>query len=307
MIEAKIPIFGAFEAWRDFARRFASAGVPADSIHWVREGEPSDLFGGAEHLPESLSNAELKVPKAFLELSETVVCHSSPQVFPILYRVLLRLQDNPSLLENPADRDVNALHGFSKEIRRDSHKMKAFVRFKEMPDSTGPRLRFEAWFEPSHFIVERTAPFFARRFADMDWIIATPKGTASFISSELAFHPPAEKGVQPEDATDELWRSYYCNIFNPARLKVKAMTAEMPKKYWRNLPEASLIPDLIATAEERARAMQEKTPTMPPQHLDKFKAPSLFDAPEKSAYGSLGEAATAAKTCRRCPLYENAT
>jgi DNA polymerase len=34
------------------------------------------------------------------------------------------------------------------------------------------------------------------------------------------------------------------SIFNPARLKVKAMAKEMPKKYWRNLPEARMITEM---------------------------------------------------------------
>ena len=31
------------------------------------------------------------------------------------------------------------------------------------------------------------------------------------------------------------------------------MQAEMPKKYWRNLPEASLIPELISGSAGRQR------------------------------------------------------
>ncbi|MEM6267630.1 MAG: UdgX family uracil-DNA binding protein, partial [Pseudomonadota bacterium] len=42
---------------------------------------------------------------------------------------------------------------------------------------------------------------------------------------------------------------------NPARLKVGAMLAEMPKKYWKNMPEAELIPDLIAGAQAREAGM----------------------------------------------------
>ena len=38
-----------------------------------------------------------------------------------------------------------------------------------------------------------------------------------------------------------MWKTYYASIFNPARVKVKAMTKEMPKKYWRNMPETALI------------------------------------------------------------------
>ena len=58
---------------------------------------------------------------------------------------------------------------------------------------------------------------------------------------------------RPEDRLEETWRRYYASIFNPARLKVKAMQKEMPKKYWRNLPEASLIKPLIEGAERADR------------------------------------------------------
>ena len=47
-----------------------------------------------------------------------------------------------------------------------------------------------------------------------------------------------------EDAQEELWLTYFRNIFNPARVKPDRMLAEMPKKYWKNLPEAVLIQPL---------------------------------------------------------------
>ena len=48
------------------------------------------------------------------------------------------------------------------------------------------------------------------------------------------------------DPAEELWRKYYASIFNPARLKVGAMLKEMPRKYWKNMPETALI--ISATA-----------------------------------------------------------
>lgn len=65
----------------------------------------------------------------------------------------------------------------------------------------------------------------------------------------------------PDDATEGLWRTYYANIFNPARLMVDAMTSEMPRKYWKNLPEADLIPGLIRNAGARAASMQAAEPS----------------------------------------------
>ena len=68
-----------------------------------------------------------------------------------------------------------------------------------------------------------------------------------------------EKSQAPDaDAQDELWRNYYRSIFNPARLRVKAMQSEMPKKYWKNLPEAEISEELIASSNATINAMIEK-------------------------------------------------
>jgi DNA polymerase len=54
---------------------------------------------------------------------------------------------------------------------------------------------------------------------------------------------------------DELLRTYYAGAFNPARLNPAAMRAEMPKRYWRNLPEARLIAELSREAPRRTAEM----------------------------------------------------
>jgi DNA polymerase len=45
-------------------------------------------------------------------------------------------------------------------------------------------------------------------------------------------------------------------------VKISAMQSEMPKKYWKNLPEARLIPELIAESAGRVKEMLE-TPERP--------------------------------------------
>jgi uracil-DNA glycosylase len=44
---------------------------------------------------------------------------------------------------------------------------------------------------------------------------------------------------------------------------MRATTAEMPKKYWRNMPEAAAIPGLIRNAPSRVEAMIEREAAMP--------------------------------------------
>ena len=88
----------------------------------------------------------------------------------------------------------------------------------------------------------------------MDWTIVTPEARASWNGTALMLGPGGSRDDVPaEDATEEDWRTYYTNIFNPARLKVDAMKREMPVKYWKNLPEASLIAPLIRAAGNRTR------------------------------------------------------
>lgn len=307
MISIAIPLLGAFEAWRSAARRLLAARVAPADIIWRREGGDAPLFAeGLEQL-EPRNPSGLVVPKSFMSLAQTLTCSSDDKAFALLYRLLVRNQEDRQLFSRLADRDVQQAAAFEKDIRRDTHKMKAFVRFKDAGQTGGGRRNFASWFEPDHFIVERGAPFFARRFADMDWVIATPKGVARFVAGVLSFGPPDVQPPLHEDQMDEMWRAYYANIFNPARLKVKAMKAEMPVKYWKNLPEAGLIPQLIATAEIRAREMREKSPTPAPQHLAKFKASIIKKSDDPQHYESLESVRAALGGCERCPLHVKAT
>ncbi|MDV6332117.1 TIGR03915 family putative DNA repair protein [Asticcacaulis sp. 201] len=245
---------GDFEEWRTAARALLSQGVAPRDIEWVGEDAAgTDLFS-APATPPMGGTVPVSVPKAFLPLAESLICHSDPSRFDLAYRLLWRLQTENTLLHIRSDPDVARAHAFDRSVHRDSHKMHAFVRFKEIP-SDNERRAFVSWFEPDHFIVARNAGFFRRRFADMDWLIATPKGAISWDGTDIRFcDAPADKPDIQDDA-DDLWRTYFANIFNPARLKIKMMQTEMPKKYWKNLPEAKLIPDLIAGAEQRVRDM----------------------------------------------------
>ena len=79
-----------------------------------------------------------------------------------------------------------------KAVRRDIHKMRAFVRFRKIGD--GDEERYVAWFEPDHFIVERNADFFVRRFTGMRWTILTPHASADWDGERLAIGPGRGQG-----------------------------------------------------------------------------------------------------------------
>jgi len=301
---------GELAEWRDAARALAAAGISPEEIDWrEKRAEPGFAFQHDAMPPApAAARRQMTVPSAFMDLAETVLCHSDPTRFSLLYRLLWRLQLDRQLLEMTSDEDVARARLMAKNVRRDAHKMTAFVRFKEIGTASGARRKFIAWFEPDHHVVGRTAAFFQRRFTDMDWLIATPRGSAAWDGERLTVaHEPCEK-PNLTDATDELWRTYYANIFNPARLKLKAMQAEMPKKYWKNLPEADLIPGLIAMAESKVLAMaaREATQALPFHDRLQEAARSIPAEPEAPA-GTLEALRADAAACTRCPLHAKAT
>lgn len=303
---------GGFGEWRDAARMALAANIPPEAIDWrLRDDEAGLLDFAGEPLPTlKAGEIQVSVPSAFVALAQAVICHSDPGRFALLYRLLWRLRQDRALLQFKSDPDVSQARLLEKSVRRDCHKMTAFVRFKELPlpQGQGGRRRFVAWFEPDHFIVEREAPFFQRRFTDMDWFITTPKGSARWDGTVL--QTSREAAVKPDltDETDELWRTYYANIFNPARLKIKAMTAEMPKKYWKNLPEADLIPGLVLGAEARVLEMAARAASQPqPFHHRLQAAASAREMPQLVLDGTLASLVREAGQCTRCPLHCKAT
>jgi probable DNA metabolism protein len=295
-----------FAGWRVAARNLVLNDVPPESTLWNVSGTSS-----LADLPAVPAGAGLNVPRSFIERAEAVSCHADPQRFALLYRLLWRIREEPQLMKIASDPDVRRFEAMEKSVRRDIHKMRAFVRFRKIGD--GAAERYVAWFEPQHFIVERNAPFFARRFTGMRWTILTPHASATWDGVSMAFGPgAARRDLPPEDATEDLWRTYFQSIFNPARLKVKAMQSEMPKKYWRNLPEASLIPQMIAHAEEAAKEMVARMPTSPSPHHARVQAKHWpirepQAAAEEAEYPSIEETREAARHCRRCPLWRDAT
>lgn len=300
---------GDAEEWRAAARALLAAGTPPGAIDWGTSGDAL-LFAADTPAPVA-GAADIRVPRRFVDLAAAALCHSDPGRFARLYRVLWRLQTAPALLADAADPDIAALLRLEKSVRRDCHKMTAFVRFRETLDAgQGERRRFLAWFEPDHFILRRVAPFFAQRFADMDWMILTPKGSIAFTEGRVVLSDEPARKPPLVDATDHLWLTYYASIFNPARVKPQAMRSEMPKKYWKNLPEAALIPDLIAQAPARVAAMAQQVPRAPPVFHARIQARAQAAVSVEAASMNANDLAAVqreAAVCTRCPLHAEAT
>ncbi len=290
-----------WQGFRQAARGLAVEGTAPDQVAWSVT-EPSDLFAAAEAAPAAAPAGAFTLPRALVELAQTVIQAREPERFALLYGLIWRAhRGERQVLEQATDTLVHRVNRLAQAVRRDTHKMRAFVRFREVSENGA--LRYVAWFEPDNYIVEANADFFVRRFATMTWSILTPYRSAHWTGAALTFGPGAQRSAVPDDdRLAEYWRTYFSSVFNPARLKVGAMMSEMPKKYWKNLPEAAAIPELIHAAQGRADAMVDQPVLSPRRPSSRPHRP-----PAAPASGRLAQAAAEARECRRCPLWEPAT
>lgn len=273
LVQIRLGSGADLDGFRAAARSLIAAATPPEAVVWT-QGGAADLFG-APVLPEG---PPLSLPRAAADLVQLVVCHRDPERYGLLYRLIWRLtHGEKALLEVMSDPLVHRLAMMGKAIRRDLHKMHAFLRFRRVETAGGER--FVAWFEPDHHILAAAAPFFRNRFGSLDWTILTPEGRVSWTGGALVFGPPATRDeAAAGDGFEEGWRDYYESTFNPARLNTTAMRAEMPKKYWRNMPETAAIPAMVRAAVSRVDGMMDREPVMASKRNPDKAVAAMHDA-----------------------------
>ena len=303
----------SFAEWRNAARTLLAKQVPPHAVQWRETAESDDLFGAADPCdmtelspdmplstsPASATSPTPRIPRELLRMLESAACFRTPDRYAFLYKIVWRWQAGEQAVMSAADEDGARLAAMVKTIRRETHKMHAYLRFRERPAAAGAP-QFVAWFEPEHDVLPQVGRHFSRRMGHTTWMIGTPQGTMLWDGDSLLSGPPVMNG--PEDIADSgeaMWLTYYRSTFNPARLNVRVMQGHIASRYWKNMPEGALVPTMIADAAAGAqRDGQTKTvgarvgvtiPISAENAQPKREQPSTLDQ------------------CRRCDLWRNAT
>ena len=286
----------AYDAWREAARSLLAGGTPPDSVDITDTDVPvTESLFAADPAPPTSTERRIAVPRAFVERAPIVACHRAVERWNLLYRILWRLQSERNLLRVDVDDDVAEFRRLEHQVKRDLHKMHAFVRFRQVETPAGEE--YIAWHEPDHRILDLAAPFFAERFAVMRWAILTPDASVRWdpVEKQLTFGPGVSRQHAPQgDDFEALWQTYYGSIFNPARTNLNAMRAEMPVRYWKNLPELQSLPRLLNEAGARVDAMLSRQP----------KTTAAQFLPQQRTLPMLQQSI---KACEGCELYRCAT
>ncbi len=276
-----LPLPEDFNDFRITARSLLNEGAPPSLVDF--RAEDSSIFK-VHKQPLPSPPLSLKITKERLRWLQNIAMFRSDDSWNLLYRLLWKVMGNYMILENPADPDVIEAERRAKQVSRDIHKMHAFVRFNKM-EVEGNEY-FVAWHRPQHKILKAGSSFFKHRFGAMRWSILTPDESAHWDLKNLNFGPGVSNQPDFSDPVVSDWLTYYESIFNPARIKIKAMKKEMPVKYWESMPETRIISRLLAEAPERVEKMKKA-------------AQPRADIPP---YRSLTELSAHCQACKACPI-----
>ena len=280
--------------WLNQARDLLRRRVPPDEVVWTTPADPQDLlFEPEPATPATSGRGTIMIPRAFFAIAEPVSRHSSESRWELLYRLAWRLTNGErNLLEIETDDAVAQLNVMRRSVEKDIYRMRQFVRFRKVGPSENPN--YVAWYEPEHHTLDANAKFFLDRFGSMPWAILTPASSLVWNLEKLEHGPGVPRSHAPqEDELEDLWRLYYATIFNPTRLKLNAMRAQLPVGRWNNLPESRIIPELVRMSRGRVDRMLDAQPLSASAYI-----------PQGASLAELGEAV---KHCGACDLCRRAT
>ena len=245
-----------FETWREQARNLLGHGIDPAEVTWS-QGPMQDLLATPEALPAGPGPFRARVPAELLAQLQLAARYQGEQRWSLLYEVLWRVAHGDRTAMLAGDRLGSELQRRIKQVTREAHHLHAFVRFVPLPAALAEHLQLDlvAWHEPAHDILESASGHFADRLGRQRWLIATPRDGIRFDGEALDYrrHCPEDWrqwAQHAEDPDAELWRTYYRHTFNPARLNPDALRQHMPGRFWRNLPEGDLIPQLVGQARQ---------------------------------------------------------
>jgi DNA polymerase len=281
-----------YREWRNAARQLLLQRVPPEQVAWTTASDSQSLL--FETVPGDTSPREsgpVMIPRAFVGLAELVSRHSSERRWDLLYRAAWRIANGErNLLEIETDDDVAGLNAMRRSVEKDIYRMRQFVRFRMVETNEGPN--YVAWYEPQHHTLDANGKFFVDRFGSMLWAILTPESSLIWDLEKLEHGPGVPRSRAPqEDELEDLWRLYYATIFNPARLKLNAMRAQLPVGRWNNLPEARIIPELVRMSRGRVDQMIDQRPVSASKFI-----------PQGASLTLLREAVKQCGACELCRL-----
>ena len=130
-------------------------------------------------------------------------------------------------------------------MRREKHRMEAFIRFQKLKDET-----YYAAIKPDFNVLPLLIRHFKSRYADQKWMIYDIKRNyglyydlhdVEFVSMEFSSVKSPGKVVaafgEDEETYQHLWKNYFKSVNIVSRKNTKLHIRHIPKRYWKHLTE----------------------------------------------------------------------
>lgn len=154
------------------------------------------------------------------------------------------IDSSQNVEEDYGNKYVLRMADMVRSLRREKHRMEAFIRFQKLQDET-----FYSAIEPDFNVLPLLAKHFKDRYTDQKWIIYDMRRNyglfynlhaVEFISLDFATVKPdnvISTYTEDEGLYQNLWKNYFQSVNIPARKNTKLHMRHIPKRYWRFLTE----------------------------------------------------------------------
>lgn len=196
-------------------------------------------------LKQKIGNQDLRKVRAVF-LSELAIAYQ--HIFNYCVYIFSHQQ---AVYTNYGHPDVLAIQQIAKNVSRERHRMKAFIRFKKLSDGT-----FFAVIHPDFNVIPLIIKHFRDRYTDQPWIIFDEKrGYGVYYNREQVIHislhswleiynnhlPTLHQSLDENELKyDQLWKDYFKSTNIKERKNGKLHIQHVPKRYWKYLTEKDI-------------------------------------------------------------------
>lgn len=232
-----------------FEYKFKNANIVAEQNFSTENlfAEQHQVFTNTEKSARVLAKIEQISGKETISILLRIFLSEHPHKERLILKSIKDILQNPGVdvFQNLADSDMLEISKILKSMRREIHRMHAFVRFERLKDNL-----YFAKIEPDYDVLPLIGNHFEKRYADQKWMIFDLKRHYGIIYDleKVDFFYPESAQIQklksPEQFHHEeekhfqkMWQNYFVKTGIPSRKNMKLHIQHVPKRYWKYLTE----------------------------------------------------------------------
>ncbi|MGY3212634.1 TIGR03915 family putative DNA repair protein [Mucilaginibacter sp. HD30] len=243
---------GTYKGW--LTAVFEIYEYKLQDVIFAREGEPAASLFGVTH--QVVTN-EVKAKRVLNGLKEKLSADGLSKLYKTFFSEVEKFDEKMWRFAQYVFASAHNVEGdisnsaiwevrqAAKFVHRESHRMKAFIRFKLTKDQL-----YYAIVEPDCDVITLIADHFKKRYADQRWLIYDAKRKYGVYYDlemlshvELTFNASSsaqnitEIYDEREEFFQDMWRRYFGSVNIKARKNLRLHVQHMPKRYWKYLTE----------------------------------------------------------------------